>query len=369
MSYTGIETASADHPSIFRQVAITIALSIVALILGGIMVAVVCMAVFALVRFQVGSESPEKHGIAQFPSSRLGGVLVLGYLVGASLWSHWVDGVTLLSSSQTPAALACVGIFAVGLLEDITGLLPPFTRLATMAVIVFLLLWFDPLLPMVHSGLGILDSAISVSVFAYLFSMFGVLFLINAANAADGANGLLAGTALVAFYVLMQLSGLWILIPLWMGLLVFALINLTTGKLFLGDSGAYFVGLVLGVSLIYTANYGVAPTWLLMSLVFYPTADFLVSLFRRLCCGGSLMSADNAHFHNMLHAQLDRAGWTPLMSNSLTGVSVVLIWSVPTLVLFQVGVPAVTWAWLYVIYWLVFVVLWFALKLLRTSAE
>lgn len=365
MNFIRTENDALGSSSVTGQIILTVILSIAALLLGGLTAAVVCLAVFLLVRFQVGSESPEKHGIAQFPSSRLGGVVVLGYLIGSSLWFYWVEGVVLLSQSQAPTALVCLGIFAVGLLEDITGLLPALTRLLVMTGLVLLLLWLDPFMPMTQTGLVLLDSLLAIPAVAYLFSLFGILFLINASNAADGANGLLAGTALVALWVLMQLSGLWILIPLWTGLMVFALINVTTGKLFLGDSGAYFIGLVLAVSLIFAANQQVAPTWLLMSLVFYPTADFLVSLLRRLCCGGSLMSADNFHFHNMLHGELDGAGWSPLVANSLTGVGVVFVWSLPTLVLFELNVPAITWAWLYAIYWVTFLVLWKALSLRR----
>jgi UDP-N-acetylmuramyl pentapeptide phosphotransferase/UDP-N-acetylglucosamine-1-phosphate transferase len=369
MSVTQTETATSDSHSIAGQIILTVVLSIAALVLGGMTAAVVCLAVFLLVRFQIGSESPDKHGIAQFPSSRLGGVVVLGYLVGASLWLYWVNGVVLLSQPQVPAALICLGIFAVGMLEDITGLLQPMTRLLVMAGLVSLLLWFDPVMPMVSTGIGVLDGVLGVSFIAYAFSLLGILFLINAANAADGANGLLAGTAMVALWVLMQVSGLWILIPLWTGLMVFALINIATGKLFLGDSGAYFIGIVLAVALIYTANQQVASAWMLMSLVFYPTADFLVSLFRRICCGGSLMSADNSHFHNMLHNELDGAGWSPMVANSLTGVGVVLIWSLPSLVLFELGVPAVTWVWLYAIYWVVFLGCWAVLASRQDKIE
>lgn len=340
-------------------------LFIAALFSGGMIAAAVSLAVFLLVKFQIASESPEKHGIASFASSRLGGVLVFGYLVCVSLWLHWSGNITLLAHIQVPVAIVCSGIFAVGLLEDITGLLPPITRLVVMTLLVMSALWLDPQLPMIQSGLGSLDFLLSFPFFAFIFSLLGILFLINAVNAADGANGLVAGTALVAFFVLIKLSGLWILIPLWTGLMIFGLINVTTGKLFLGDSGAYFIGAVLAFALIYTANLGSVSAWLLMSLVFYPTADFLVSLLRRLCCGGALMMADNSHFHNLLHDRFVKAGWSPLLSNSLTGLGVVLIWSMPTLVLFLNDVEAPTWAWLYLIYWVVFLGFWWALLSIR----
>src|SRR6056300_1002628 len=169
MSVTQTETATSDSHSIAGQIILTVVLSIAALVLGGMTAAVVCLAVFLLVRFQIGSESPDKHGIAKFPSSRLGGVVVLGYLVGASLWLYWVNGVVLLSQPQVPAALICLGIFAVGMLEDITGLLQPMTRLLVMAGLVSLLLWFDPVMPMVSTGIGVLDGVLGVSFIAYAF--------------------------------------------------------------------------------------------------------------------------------------------------------------------------------------------------------
>lgn len=358
MSIKRTEAADLPNRSLLGQIIIALGLSLAALTLGGVIAAGTCLAVLLLVRFQVGSETAEKHGIAQFPSSRLGGVVVVGYLLGSSFWLYWVNGVVLLDKSQLAAALVCLGIFFVGLLEDITGTLTAITRLLIIGCLVSLLLWFDPVIPINTTGWAAFDRFFSVPFFATLLNFLGILFLIIASNTVDGANGLLAGTALISLWVLMQLSSLWILIPIWTGLMVFFLINIATGKLFLGDSGAYFIGTVLAIALIYTASQQVTTIWLLVTLVFYPTADFLFTLLRRLCCGGSLMSADNAHFHNMLHDELDAAGWPPSLANSLTGLFVVLLWSAPTLVLFEVEVPALTWVWLYVIYWVVFIAMW-----------
>ncbi len=344
-----------------RPILLMIFLGIAAFVVGGLIAAGVCLTVLLLIWAKVGIETPDKHGIAHITSCRLGGLLVLGYTLGVIVWLQLVDGIALLSANLWLAALACICIFAVGLVEDITGLLKAHTRLLLMSAVLIPLLLADPNLPLARTGLGWLDAGLGFLPFGLLFTLLGILFLINAFNAADGANGLLSGICLIAVWILLQAvesPAIWALYPLWVGLALFFLINLCTGKLFLGDSGAYFLGTALALVLCYVANAALAPTWLLLTLVFYPTADFLVSVVRRLCWGGSVMAADNYHFHNMLYAELCRAGCSPLLANSLTGLSVVMLWSMPTLLLFRLDVPATTWPWLYGFYSLAFMGLW-----------
>ena len=72
---------------------------------------------------------------------------------------------------------------------------------------------------------------------------------INAANISDGANGLFSGLCLAFFWVSWQLQGDGWSFYLLISLLCFWLVNVLTGRIMLGDLGAY----ALGASIVYVA--------------------------------------------------------------------------------------------------------------------
>ena len=81
--------------------------------------------------------------------------------------------------------------------------------------------------------------------------------------------------------------------------------------------------------------------WWLLALVFYPVADLLWSIARRLRNGASPFAPDNQHFHNLLFAYIDSSERSSSAVNTLTGVLIALLFSgLPALLTFT-GVWAV----------------------------
>ena len=76
-------------------------------------------------------------------------------------------------------------------------------------------------------------------------------------NTADGANGLVAGTSALAFVALISVAPhdlVPFLLAAVVGCLVFLVFNLISGRFFLGDGGAYFLGVLAGLSLVMVSN-------------------------------------------------------------------------------------------------------------------
>ena len=88
-------------------------------------------------------------------------------------------------------------------------------------------------------------------------------------------------------------------------------------SVFLGDGGAYFLGTLAGLSLVVVSNKTDVSVWWLLSLVFYPVADLIWSMGRRLRQGVSPLNPDNQHFHNLLFALLNAGNRSPMRANNI----------------------------------------------------
>ena len=114
--------------------------------------------------------------------------------------------------------------------------------------------------------------------------------------------------------------------------------------------------------MIICANAGALPVWYMLSLIFYPVAEFLWSIIRRVTSGQSPMAADNLHFHNLLYAKLRLlTGW-PIRANTITGLGIACLFAgLPYLIWLAMG-ATFQWMWLYATQWAFYLCVWFALR-------
>jgi len=92
--------------------------------------------------------------------------------------------------------------------------------------------------------------------------------------------------------------------------------------------------------------------------VFYPVADLIWSMARRLREGVSPLNPDNQHFHNLLFAWLNAGNQSPMRANNVTGLTVVSFFSgAPFLLTVLELLPAVDDRWFFVVIgqWILFI--------------
>ncbi|MBP1594035.1 MAG: undecaprenyl-phosphate alpha-N-acetylglucosaminyltransferase [Bacteroidetes bacterium] len=149
-----------------------------------------------------------------------------------------------------------------------------------------------------------------------LFTIGLVMFITNAINLIDGADGLASGISGVAlitfgylflergmfFYTLICIIMIGILIPFF----YFNVFN-TTRKLFMGDTGSLTLGYLLaflGVryAMDTDANYNhlASPIIISLSAMFIPLFDALRVMLERMCKGKSPFQPDRRHIHHKL---------------------------------------------------------------------
>lgn len=169
-----------------------------------------------------------------------------------------------------------------------------------------------------------------------VITMFAIVIVMNAINFIDGLDGLVAGVALIAnsvffaySYILARDTGAssyFSLASFLAAVLIGACIgflpmNWSPAKLFMGDSGALVVGLLMATSAVAitgqldpamldnTDEFGRSqllgafiPILLPVAVVILPLLDFGLAVLRRMSAGKSPFSPDRKHLH---HRMLD----------------------------------------------------------------
>lgn len=241
------------------------------------------------------SDKPQRFHT--LPTPRAGGVGIFAPFFFTSLS-------LLHTQSNFVYALLLGGslVFASGLIEDFNASLSPKVRLFLQCLGGGVFMYVSGLY-LKNLGFGItLPSYIAIP-----FTLFAIVGIINAINIIDGFNGLAGGITLIAlsFIALLCQSDLEfiLLLSLLGGILGFLLLNFPKGKIFLGDGGAYFLGFVLAVFLVWITqgeDSKVNP-WFGIGLLIYPFWEVIFSIYRRrFKSKTSAMLPDNQHFHQIL---------------------------------------------------------------------
>jgi UDP-GlcNAc:undecaprenyl-phosphate/decaprenyl-phosphate GlcNAc-1-phosphate transferase len=264
-----------------------------------------------------------KRDIHTTPTPRWGG---LAMWIAMALTFAMVNHLSLVGKSfgreSLGIFLAATLLVAMGLIDDRFEL-DALTKLAGQALAAgILLLYGIQVLWLPINGVITLPPSIG-----QLVTVLIVLVTINAVNFIDGLDGLAAGVvaisgaAFFAFaYLLAVIYGFnragapslitAVIIGLCIGFLPH---NAHPAKIFMGDSGSMFLGLLLAASAITLTGQidpnaisaeKLGPTLLPLALPFavlaIPLIDLFSSIIRRLRAGQSPFSADKEHLHHRI---------------------------------------------------------------------
>lgn len=152
---------------------------------------------------------------------------------------------------------------------------------------------------------------LSMGVFALPVTVTWIVGITNALNLIDGLDGLAAGVgffAALTSFVLAYLSGsvfVAMLMAALMGVLLgFLFFNFNPARIFMGDSGSYFLGYLLATTSLAGSIQQKASTAvsLLVPMIALglPIFDTLFSMLRRLLERRPIFSPDRGHIHHRL---------------------------------------------------------------------
>ena len=333
---------------------------------GGVVGVAMALSMFAVSSKNIFLDAADKHGISERTSSRLGGpVVFLGAIVFGCVQfvaqESSVFSIQSYISENLPGYLVVALLCgAVGLWEDYAQRLSPKFRLQILFLIVSLYFFlissnFPTDIFPTHS-LQWLNNPLVVGAGMTLC----VVGYINAGNMADGANGLLSTIAIAVLLVGYLQTGSGVLIALMVSTIVFSLFNIVTGSMFLGDSGAYFLSAIMALICVDLYMQGNSSVWFYACLLSYPCVELIRVLYVRWKLGGSLLAADNNHLHNMLFEKLKIFGFSSLLGNTCTGLSLAVFstWIPLTGYLLDLApLKSPVWLWVFCSYFFAHVLL------------
>jgi len=222
-------------------------------------------------------------------------------------------------------------IFLLGLSSDLNLISSPKLRLFLQSVFIFLFVYFSKL----HVGstrIYFLDLILDNIFLSYFFTTFCLLIVINGSNFIDGLNGLVLGyygTILIVIFKLDLINNLNInendfiyFIYLIFCLFLFNIFD----QLYIGDSGAYLLGFIVGFFLImiYKTNETISPFFIVL-LLWYPCFENLFSIMRKFKFKKSPTFPDTKHFHQLLFYFIKKKYLKEsLFSNNLASFSILI---------------------------------------------
>jgi UDP-N-acetylmuramyl pentapeptide phosphotransferase/UDP-N-acetylglucosamine-1-phosphate transferase len=188
---------------------------------------------------------------------------------------------------------------------------------------------------MQDTGLPPLDAALRFLPFAVLFTGFAVGGVVNAINMIDGLHGVASGVCIILLAamgaiaadlgdtVLRDFCG--IVIAATLG---FFLVNWPTGKIFLGDGGAYLLGFfVAWASVLLCMRHPEVNGWTAVMVCAYPLLEAGFSMRRRMRQGfGHLSKPDRHHLHQLLYRRLVGPMFPSLPAGHRNGATAPIVW-------------------------------------------
>ncbi len=224
-------------------------------------------------------------------------------------------------------------LFISGLLEDATRKISPLFRLIGGFISGGFAFFFIPA-QITYIDVPYFDLLLDSVLFSLIFTAFAITGIAHAFNIIDGLNGLTAGISIISLasysYIaslnnneLLFFSNLIILCAV-LGFLIW---NWPFGLIFLGDSGAYFLGFIVAILGILLVNEisNVSP-WYPFVLLIYPIWETLFSIYRRLLTKNSPFSPDSFHLHHKIYRLLYyKLSTSPELKNSLASLIIVLL--------------------------------------------
>lgn len=233
-------------------------------------------------------------GLVFFPS------LVIGFIVALYFWP------VLWRDRYFGLVLAAFIISLTGVWDDVFGMrgAAKFTCQCMAGAVLY-----NAGYQLNQVSIPLTRKVVELGAFDFVIVVVGTAAIINCINMLDGLDGLAAGSTVImcAFLLINKLStsdpssGL-VLVVVIGAALAFLCYNFHPAKVFMGDTGSMFLGLILAAETLDSASQGAALTTILLPLVILaiPIFDMLKTVLMRMKTSRNIFAADKNHLHHHL---------------------------------------------------------------------
>lgn len=301
------------------------------LIVGGcaaITTAVSTPIVAKFARYRNWMAMPDERRVHLVPTPNVGGIAFFIGLISAIVLASQMDRFSPLFDNNSEilgVVIAAVLIFALGLGDDIREVSAPM-KVTGIVASALVLVWFG--VTMFYFRVPFLDVFVLSNDWIPLFTVLWLLGMTQAINLIDGLDGLAAGIVAIAsgsFFVYSKhLADLELLAEPNIGPLIaiitlgicvgFLPFNFNPARIFMGDSGALVLGLLMATSTSVVGGradpasqafsgqtyFFLAPLFIPLLVLGVPIVDVLFAILRRTLSRQGITTADRGHLHHRL---------------------------------------------------------------------
>lgn len=249
---------------------------------------------------------PNARSSHTVPTPRGGGVaIVLSFLLALPI----LAATGFLPWSTMWAMLgAGSGIAVLGFLDDHGHIAARWRLLGHFAASIWALYWLGGL-----PAISLLGLELELAWFGHVLAVFYLVWMLNLYNFMDGIDGIASVEAICACLgacLLYWLAGFDSLIvaPLVLAMAVggFLYWNFPPARIFMGDAGSGFLGIILGLLSLQAAWTSPKLLWVWLILLGVFIVDATVTLIRRLLRGDKVYEAHRSHAYQFASRQYGR---------------------------------------------------------------
>jgi UDP-GlcNAc:undecaprenyl-phosphate/decaprenyl-phosphate GlcNAc-1-phosphate transferase len=250
--------------------------------------------------FKIGAtDSPNHRKVHQNVMPRLGGLAIfISFMIGI-----------LLVNPDSPYHLAIVlgsiVILFTGMIDDIKEISPKVKLSGQIIAALIVVVMGDIKVEFINLPFG---GEIDFGIFSIPITMIWIIGITNAINLIDGLDGLAAGVSTIALLTIAGMAavmgnGYVMMIALILAVSTFGFLryNFHPAKIFMGDTGALFLGYMIGVlSLLGFKNVTFISLIIPVIILGVPISDTFFAIIRRLVNKQPLSAPDKSHMHHCL---------------------------------------------------------------------
>jgi UDP-N-acetylmuramyl pentapeptide phosphotransferase/UDP-N-acetylglucosamine-1-phosphate transferase len=233
--------------------------------------------------------------------------------------------------------LSLIPIIFIGIKEDLFHNVAPAIRLLALLFVGWLFrVQFTGPLPML-TDIPFIGKLLLFQGGISIFYILGMATVANGMNLIDGVNGLcgavvlsILGALLFLSYQTRDIMMLSLIFSLILFIIPFMLMNYPYGQIFLGDLGAYSLGIIVSVlTIILFGRHPEISPWAAVLILIYPLTEVIFTFYRRMVKGVSIYLPDRDHLHLKLFYFLKPLPHYKKIANALVMPTLSGLWLFP----------------------------------------
>ncbi|QCJ44134.1 undecaprenyl/decaprenyl-phosphate alpha-N-acetylglucosaminyl 1-phosphate transferase [Bacillus sp. S3] len=250
--------------------------------------------------FKIGAtDKPNQRKVHQKIMPRLGGLAIyLSFIIGMLILSP--D-----SPYALPIIIGSIIIIITGMLDDMLELSAKVKFIAQIAAAAVVVVWGGVDVEFINLPFG---GQIQFGYFSIPLTIIWIVGITNAINLIDGLDGLAAGVSSIALITISGMAMIMgdgfvtviasIVLASTLGFLIY---NFHPAKIFMGDTGALFLGYMISVlSLLGFKNVTIISFIVPIIILGVPISDTFFAILRRIVNKKPLSAPDKSHLHHCL---------------------------------------------------------------------